>query len=378
MPESLHFFSRSRAWGRLVVGFWLIIASGLSMRAQVETDFNGHPLQVFLQRDIDSSGTDRILFVDSLTGESTPVEANGVRYTLAGRSVMFFDVLKARVMIASADGRVREHPFIQPGEQTRRVDWVVARDGKHLAWTLTNADAQNNLTTVTTIASLDGSDQREILVDGPRSGIRALPIALDESRLYMDYQPDGIGDVTPFRQYAGIFAADVESRQLAMLPGEPGCFCGAGFGAGRFMRLKLSDDLSAFDVALYDLEAQTSQVVPALRLVNYTQAGDVLFSPDGTRGVYALAQVRDFGGPNQAVQMVFVLVNAVEGTQRTLTQPIFDFLQPVEWTEENTAVIFTGTTTDGTWKLNLDEGRMVRIADASYLGTLKRIQQTDG
>jgi hypothetical protein len=350
--------------------FFLFAYSQLTF-AQVGTDT--HPLQVFIQRNIDATGTDRLQFVDSLTGESRPLEVNGARYTLVQRSVMFYDAADNEVMLAMPDGEITPHPFIQPNEQMRRVDWLLSPDGTKIAWTLTDSDSANMLTTTTTIADLDGENEREILVDGPRDGIRALPIAfsVDNRLLYMDYQPDSIADVTPFQQYAGIFSVDVESKRVVMLSGEPGCFCGAGLGAGSFLRLKLASDLNGFDVVVTDLAGQVGKTIPALRLVDYTQAGDVLISPDGKRAVYGLAQVRNFGGPNEVVQTVFVLVNLTDVTQTALTSPINQFLQPVEWTETNTAVIFTSPQADGTWKINLNDGRLNKIASATYLGTLR-------
>jgi hypothetical protein len=353
-----------------IAPIFLILLLAQPTHAQVGSD--GHPLQVFIQRNIDSAGADRLHFVDSLTGESTPLEVNGTRYTLVQRSVMFFDAIANQVMLASPNGDITPHPFIEPNEQTRRIDWLLSPDGIKIAWTLSDSDSENMLTTTTMIADLDGENSREILVDGPRDGIRALPIAFsaDNRLLYMDYQPNAIADVTPFQQYAGIFSVDLESNQVVMLPGEPGCFCGAGIGAGMFLRLKLASDLNGFDVVVTDLAGQVGKTIPAIRLVNFTQAGDVLISPDGKRAVYGLAQVRNFGGPNEVVQTVFVLVNLTDVTQTALTSPINQFLQPVAWTETNTAVIFTSPQVDGTWKINLNDGRLNRIASATYLGTL--------
>jgi len=353
--------------------FSIIFLLAVSQLTFAQVGVDSHPLQVFIQRNIDNAGTDRLQFVDSLTGESTPLEINGARYTLVQRSVMYFDAAVNEVMLATPDGEITPHPFIQPNEQTRRVDWLISPDSTKIAWTLTDSDATNMLTTTTMIADLDGENSREILVDGPRDGIRALPIAfsVDNGLLYMDYQPDAIADVTPFRQYAGVFSIDLESKQVVMLPGEPGCFCGAGIGAGMFLRLKLASDLDGFDVVVTDLAGQVGKTISALRLVNYTQAGDVLISPDGKRAVYGLAQVRDFGGRNESVQTVFVLVNLTDVTQTALTNPLNQFLQPVEWTETNTAVIFTSPQVDGTWKINLNDGRLNKIAGATYLGTLK-------
>ncbi len=325
-----------------------------------------------MERDIDELGFDRLVFVDSLTGEASPVEVFGERYTPAGAGVMYYDPANDRVMLATPNGRVREHPFIQPGGGTRRVDWLVSPDNSTLAWTLTNGASASALTTITTVANMDGTNPHQVLVDGPREGIRALPMAFnaDNSVLYMDFQPDGIGALTPFRQYAGLFAVNLESGEQDYLPEEPGCFCGAAIEAGLLLRLALTEDLSGFDLLVHNLAGQVEQTIPALALPNYTQAGDVLIAPDGTRAVYALAQVRGFGSSNQSVRTVFVLVNLEDMTQTALTEPITTYVQPVAWTEDNSAVIFTSPEQDGTWKVSLSDGTLDKVAEVTYVGEL--------
>lgn len=327
--------------------------------------------QVFLQSDVDSAGTDRLTFINVLTGEQASVTVNGERYTPLERSVMYFDAAANRVMLALPDGTTREHPFIQPGATTRRVDWLVSPDNQVIAWTLTDG-SPNSLMTTTTIANLDGTNPRQVLVDGPRDGIRALPVAFskDHHTLYMDFQPDGIGGFTPFPQYAGMFALDTTTSQWSYLPDEPACFCGAGFGNGLFLRLKVNQDLSGFDLHVYNLAGQVSQTIPAQSIRNYTQAGDIVLSPDGTKAVYALSQVQDFGRPSQSVRTVFMLVDLQGLTQTALTDPITTFVEPLAWTEDDTAVIFTSRQRDGTWKVSLSDGKLTKVAEATYLGTI--------
>jgi hypothetical protein len=329
------------------------------------------PVQVFVVR----GQTDQVQFLDMLTGEITSVEVNGERFTLFGRAVMFYDPDANRVMLATPDGRVRNHPFIQPPTTSRRVDWALSADGTQVAWTLTSTQTDGQLITATQVAGIDGSSPRSVLTDGPRVGIRALPVAFSpaQDRLYMDYQPDGIGDVTPFRQYAGLFEVDIETGEMTMLPDEPGCFCGAGLGMGLLLRLELAENLSGFDAVVTNLAAETVERFPAVGLANFTQAGAVSIAPDSTQAVYALAQVRDFGGFNQSVRTVFVRVDLVERAQSILTQPIANFAVPVEWTEDNSAVIIAtaDATANSTWKLTLEDGRLTRVANAAYLGTLR-------
>ncbi len=352
--------------------FIVLVMSFLAVQVAAAQELNAaRTWQVFLQRDTGDNGADELTFIDVLSGDETPVEVQGERYTLAGDHVMYYDPAAGRMMVAYPDGRVQEHPFIQPAGDTRRVDWLVSPDASQIAWTLTSGTS-TGLTTVTTLANLDGTNPRQVLVDGPRNSIRALPVAFnaDQTTLYMDFQPDGVGDFTPFQQYAGLFGLDVEAGTQTYLPGEPGCFCGAGFGDGWFLRLAVSNDLSGFDLKTYFLTGDVEQTLPALSLNNYTQAGDIVISPDGEKAVYAVAQIRDFGTADQSVRTVFVLVDLETMTQSALTEPITTFVEPLAWTEDNSAVIFTSRQRDGTWKISLSDGKLTKVAEATYLGVL--------
>jgi hypothetical protein len=354
MPSFKSFF--------LSVLLWLMFMGFPASAQEAPFEDRGQPIQVFVSRDIDDFGTDRLYFVDSLTGLENTLEVNGERYMTVGRQVIFFDLTQNQVVIAGADGRLRGHPFIQPNAATRRIDWVVSEDGEQIAWTLTDANELGQFITATTVANLDGTGQKQLLVDGPRDGIRAMPVAFnrDHSLLYMDYQPDGISNFTPFQQYAGLFSVDIETQTVEMLPDEPGCYCGAGVGGGKFLRMSLNADLTGFD---YTIDAE---VIPG-----YTQAGGVVISPDGARAVYALGQVTEFNTPNQFIRTIFMLVDLENMTQMQLTQPITSYVLPHSWTEDDSAIIFTSPETSGTWKISVEEGVLDKIADVTYIGTLR-------
>jgi len=349
----------------------LLLLPIASLHARQNFEGVPHIWQVFLQRDVETGGADRITFVDLLTAEQTALVVDGERYTLMRGSVLYLDRITRRVMLAFPDGDSREHPFIQPDAQTRRVDWLLSADAKMIAWTLTGGTSEN-LTTRTSVANLDGSNLHEVFLDGPRNAIRAMPVAFstDNTHLYMDFQPDGFSDFAPYPQFAGLFTISMDgSGTWEYLPDEPACFCGAGFGSGLMLRLKVSADLSGFDLNVYNLTGQVEQTILAQPIRNYTQAGNIILSPDGSRAVYALAQIQNFGRADQSVQTVFMLVDLQRMTQRALTEPITTFVEPVTWTEDNTAIIFTSRQRDGTWKINLADGALVRVADATFLGT---------
>lgn len=352
--------------------FTIILISILFAATTLSAQDANAPYQVFVSHDTSAASRERLTLINVLTGEQTAAAVEGERFAIAGDSILFYDREANRVRVAGADGAVRDHPFMQPGQFSRRIDWLVSRDGSLLAWTLTEG-GPNALTTVTSVAAVDGGDLRQVLVDGPRDGIRALPVAFsdDGQTLYMDYQPDVIGDMAPYRQYAGMFSVDLATGAVAMLPGEPGCFCGGGIGRDRFLRLALTDDLRGFDLQVYDLPDGPRVTIPALNLVGFTLGGDMLVSADGTRAVYALAQVRNFGTPQMSVRSVFVLVDLTARTQTALTQPITTFVRPVAWTDHDSAILFTSPTVDGTWKISLSDGALNKVAAATYIGLLR-------
>jgi hypothetical protein len=360
---------------RLIV-LILIVALGVAPAgAQPAVPDRLHPRQVFMLRNVDAFGASRLIFVDLLTGEERALDVFGERYMVASDGVYFYAPADNRLKVASVDGTVRDHAFMQPDANAQRIDWVIAPDAQTVAWTLTTR-ALDGLSTRTFVAGFDGTESREVFTDGPQAGIRALPVAFNPERtaLFMDYQPDSIGDFTTFRQFAGLFRVDFASGEATLLPNEPGCFCGAGFGGGWFLRLALTADALSFDLQAQSLRGGGSLTIPSLRLADFTQGGDIVIAPDGMRALYALTQISNFGTENQAVQTVFILVDLDSLEQRVLGQSIDFLLRPFVWTEDNSAVILTSPERDGTWKIDLGDGAVEQIAEATYLGA---IQPTD-
>lgn len=231
----------------LLIGVALLWILAASLHAQ-DIPAN-HPVQVFVRAEPADPVVRTLLFVDLLTGSETAVQTYGARFTVADRAVLYWDERAARVKSASPDGTVRDHPFMQPSAGAVRIDWVLSGDSKRLAWTETFRDASGGLSTVTYIADTDGANRRVVFSDGPRAdGLRVLPVAFsaDSTRVYMDYQPDGLAELTAFPQYAALFALNLEDGTNTFLPDEPDDFTGAAFGAGFFIRLTLTDDGTAF------------------------------------------------------------------------------------------------------------------------------------
>ena len=356
----------------LLLFLWLVPAAS---QETAQPTFDNHTWDVFIERDTSNDESDTLLFIDVLTGETVSVETTGERYTPLPKGVIFFDWVEKQVKWVTPDGLIQDHPFIIFSFGVRRIDWVVSNDSKFIAWTLTREGGNNTLITTTFVADIEGNNIREVLIDGPRENVRALPIAFSEDNqmLYMDTHPDGLSQFSPYTQYAGLFALDLKSGDISPLPGEPSCFCGAGFGSGMLLRLVLNSDLDGFDVAVYSVDGGDPRTIPAIIRRNYTQAGDVLFSDDGSYAVYALSQVRGFGTVEQIIRTVFIQVDLLTFEQEVINNPITTFVHPVAWTEDNTAILFTSEQQNGTWKINLADGQLIKVADASYIGRLHNL-----
>ncbi|HVU14846.1 MAG TPA: hypothetical protein VHD90_26405 [Phototrophicaceae bacterium] len=341
----------------VVLCLLLIVLAFRLVAAQNASD----PYQVFL------INGDQLDFIDLRTGAQNQVAVTGDHFTIVGDQVMYYDHSDNRVMLVAPDGTLTPHPFIQPDEGVMRIDWHISHDGQTIAWTETSGEP-SALVTNTWIAQIDGTQKRAVFEDGPRNGIRAYPVAFsaDKSILYMDYQPDTIGDLTPFRQYAGLFSLDLVSGKTNSLPGEPGCFCGAGIDADVFLRLTLAN--GGFNLRIHSLANSTDTTLPPVN--NFTQGGDVLIAPDGNRAVYALAQISGFGTQQQSIQTVIVLVDLLNLTQQPLGQPLDHLLRPLLWTEDDSAVLLVDPQTQTTWKATIRDGSFQKVANGIYLGTV--------
>ena len=311
----------------------------------------------------------RLIFLDVLTGETVAFNTAGERYTLLGGGVLYFDISDGQVKLAAPGGNIQQHPFITISSDAERVDWAVSSDRQAIAWTLTRRNADGALMTATFAADADGTAIREVLADGPREGLRVLPIALSDDRdeLYMDVHPDGMS-AAPYIQYASLFALDLATGEIRTLPGEPACLlCAAGFGGDVFLRLPPDDSGQGVEVRIYSLQDGGARAIPAMPQEGGAEAGGVLISFDGSLAVYALSQRRDDG----AVRSVFMRVNLHTLEQAIFGVPMAGFVHPLGWTEDKSAILFTNERRDGTWKISLAGGGPVKVANATYLGHLR-------
>ena len=329
---------------------------------------------VFIRRNALSPLLTDVIFLNLLTGDQSSISALGERFTLTESGVVFYSMDEEKVKLAKADGIIRDHPFINVSSGTQRVDWVASHDGGQIAWTISRRVGDGQLITAVWLADAAGAEIRELLVYGPRDGIQLLPVAFgaDDSQLYMEVYAAGSEGLSPYARRAGLFALKIDDSGAATgsLPGDQACFCPVGFGAGSMLRLAPSAESNGLDVEVFGLDDGESRVIPALSRGNYRDGGNILLSDDGALAVYALSQARHFASEQEEIRTVLVLVDLENGWQRIASSPMPDLARPISFTDENRAVLVALERSDGTLKIDLEDGQMIEVAAATYLGRL--------
>lgn len=352
--------------------FILVISLSAQDIAQPQTQLQSW--DVFTRRSAESPLLTDLIFVNLLTGEQTAISARGERFSLTHSGVIYFDLDDKQVKLAKADGVIREHPFINAARNTHSVDWIISSDKRRLAWSIVRKSEDDQRITAIWLTDAAGAEVRELLVYGPREGLQLRPVAFgaDYARLFVEVYADGSESPSPYQRRAGLFALSIGENEAAahILPGDQTCFCPVGFGAGSMLRLAPSRALAGLDVEIFNLETGVSQLVPALSRGNYRDAGNILVSADGKQAVYALSQVRNFASDHEEIRTVVAQVDLENGLQRIASRPIADLVRPVHFTENDRAVIVTLEGGDRTLKVDLQDGRMIDLAEATYLGRL--------
>lgn len=378
-----------RVGGRRYWLLWLVvILVGLSgwgekkNAVQAQQALDG-PVEVYvmLAPPDGQAGLARVYFIQTVTGDVLSADVRGERFTLVGEYLLYEDPDTKALYRLWPDGRTEQHPFIQPAPQTERIDWVVSPDRLWIAWMMTNRQPDGQLQSVTTLAQRDGTRPEIILTDGPDAFVRAVPIALTDTRVFFfDRQPQGVEGYFFYPAYASVYRLDTQAGVMSpeLLPFEPNCYCGAGLSpdGNTFARLEQVGSGGGYDVRVWDLAARVDRFAPTLDPI-YQAAGAVLVSPDGKHVIYSLANNLTIDSAGSGTERFMLAVMDVDsGLQRAaLASPTLAPLLPVRWTEENVGVLLVNPRQDGTWKLDVTTGEIRQVATATYIGTLSAVAE---
>ena len=361
----------------LAIGLLFGVASA-SGQEGLRPELASRSWDVFLQQPAgDSSGAStetRVVFVDLLTGESTTVETVGERHTLFDGAVLYFDLADRQVKLVKPDGLIRDHPYLAMTADDYRVDWAVARDGRRIVWAVSRRADDELLTTTLTVADAAGAEARELLVYGPRQGIRLAPLAFtgDGESIYVEVRADTADAGAGYVRRSGLFLLDFSGDNVATsgLPVDGACYCAVGFGAGVMARLVPEGASGGIRLDLHDLGSGGLLTVPPVSPGDYNAAGNILISPDDVWAVYALSRVDMLAAGRDNINSVVVLADLENARQMVVNYPMNTLVRPLSWTEGNNAILFTQEGLGGTWKMQLDDGETVKVADGVHLGRL--------
>ncbi len=351
----------------------LLLAAQTYSQDVIQPELRQQRWDVFVRRGDDNPAETEVIFIDLLSGEHSTISANGEGFTLTDGGVIFLDTGERQVKLAKADGIIRDHPFIHINAETQRVDWAVSQDKDWIVWSVSREIEGGQLITATWLADVAGSEIRELLVYGPREGIQLLPIGFGASQREVLMEANALGSdgLSPYTRRTGLFALALAEGELETraLPGDPSCFCAVGFGANLMLRLAPNRELNGLDVEIYDLAGGERQVIPALSRGNYREGGNILISADGKQAVYALSQVPAAGGEDE-IRTLLIHVDIEVGRQRIASSPIPDLIRPLRFGAENRVALIAMGQSDATYKIDLEDGRLVEVAEALYLGQL--------
>ena len=326
-------------------------------------------VDVFVQRD-PALGTARIYFVDALSGLSTVVSVdNGEEFTLVGGYVLYRKPLNGVIMRAYPDGRIEPHPFIQSAPDHRVTNWVTSSDARSIAWVQIDADGISRAT----IAQAEGGSLRDVPLESPAPPLEIAPVALTNGmpRFYFDiaYAPDA-GTNGPYIAYTEVHAYNLANAAFSTLAEEPNCTCAAAVTpeGTLFVRLELAQSAGPYNVRVFDLRSDLSYTISAPGLP-YPYAGDLVLNAAGTLAAYSIASSPPVEeGDTQQYALMFVDISA---QQQVLALPpgTTDF-RAVRFIDEDSALLVINATEGSTYKLNLNNGELVRVSDYTYLGTI--------
>ncbi len=328
-------------------------------------------IEVYLEQP-PNSPTARLYFMDAFSGLSTVASVeSGHNFTLLGDYVLYQKGQSGAVMRVRADGTLEPHPFIQRTADTVALYWVTTPDRAAVAWVRVNAMGQSEAY----VAWADGSDLRQLPLS-PEDTRALYPLALSEGRRLFFYDsayPIVPPQHMPFPLLAHVAEYDIEGEMLFPLPAEPNCACPAAVTAdGRiFARLEAPQGQGPFAFHVWDLLTNADIQVPPPSLPQ-RQAGDLLLNATGTLAVYNAASGLGVETGLIPEQYALVLVDAAAGEQRVLLPAGPDRYIPQAFIDEDAALLLTGSTRGGTYKLDLESGALQQVSERIFLGVIVR------
>lgn len=303
----------------------------------------------------------QVVHVAPVTGEQQEAfaapgltEFSSVRF--GGPFIFYLDTSTQLVKRVGFDGAVEELRFVTSGTDAFQGDFLPSPDGTMIAWgTSVFEPASGNATHITLkVANVDGSDEKTI-VDEVLPDVSILPQPIqwsaDGKSFYYTDLPYGIGGYILFAGGPDLKRVDLEAGTLTEILPDTGCLCPMTVSpdGGSVAYIGGSGPL---ELVLRDIA--TGEERKATVDENYLQAGNILWSPDGTTLVYttAISNFEDQANERFAV----VRVDAASLSQTTVIPDDERLLNTILWPEAST--IWLNDKFGNSWRMTAATGEL--------------------
>ena len=365
---------------RYLLVFWLIGLMVLAMPLTPTIAQNTPAIDVFLQYDADRQQIE-VFFSNPITGLSAlatidnfPPELNPLdEFDVTANGVIYRDPATGLPHLITPTGRVLNFDFIpQSPVQLDRVDWVLSDDMRTIAWAEIDLN-QLGWQTRIYIADVDGSNL-QVLPDLPilpmqvTHRVEMLGVSNSGERVFFDNEhlpnvPNGF----LFVGYQRITAYADQISTYFDLPNEPNCVCPARItnNGQSFLRLQSSFQVNGYELHVWNLQDNSEVVVPAIDMP-YPQAGFMLLNSSRALALYLIGET---DGASETYGLV--LVNIASRQQTVILDEWTTRLRPMAFIDRNTSALLVDVDEQITYKLRLDTGEMLAVADKMWIGTIQ-------
>jgi len=324
----------------------------------------------------DQSGT-TVTWMDDLGRTVNSVPAPGTRYQLVGEWVYYQERIDGTVHRVNAAGQDERFDFMDiPEDHWDAVDWAISPDGTQIVWKMSFVEVGESDITNTSelyVATIATGETRLLTTQAVHEHRSLAPwgFSPDGSQVFVYQKPDGIGVTFPV--YGEFSVLDVATGQLTPLPdpmpqGHWGMAVLSDDGA-RLARLGYAEG-EGFKVSFTDLASgQTTEIATSISTdLGPVQAGDGMFSPDGSTLVYTVAY-DPLGRETGRATFALFQVDLATGTQQELLAPQPTRYKVVGFEDDGSLLLTISWPGEGTGTFRLHrDGTLEHRSELTFLG----------
>lgn len=346
-------------------------------------------IDVFIEQDRDAQQV-RVYFTNSRTGLSSVASIDNFsrqlnvmeEVTLAANGVIFRSPVSPNLQLISPNGNIVNLDFIpQQPENILRIEWAISPNGRTIAWA--ELFFQNNAWQASMyVAQIDGSNLRQLPplpvpdTRTPRTRIAMIAVSDNGNRVFFDLEhPTEQRESNDyFINYWSVWAYLNQRGRYDPLPTDStvNCFCAAEIGqdSRTFVRLEEPVFGTGYITRFRDLDDIRRDLRLSAFNTQFTQAGNILINATGTRALYTMAR-QGTNTEEDPLTFALVLADIDDNIHRVVTTTPLQNLQAMAFINGDQEAIVIDTTNNTTYKLNIETGELLPVADLMWLGNIE-------